>query len=88
MTLIHGAKFSNFYLVLTRVAESESVGVGDFRKESESETPHVQFLYVLVMLTAQLTRPRAPVECSTVIFLREPAAYRPTQRATHKKFTF
>ena len=35
-------------------------------------TPDVQFLYILVMLTAQLTWPRAPVEWSAVIFLRKP----------------
>ena len=71
--------------VFIRVAESESevlgrsrsrtvkrtrsrVGVGIFYP---TPTPHVQFLYLLVMLTAQLTRPRAPVECFAVIFLRE-----------------
>ena len=48
---------------------SEGVGVGIFYP---TPIPHVHFLYVLVMLAAQLTRPRAPVECSTVIFLREP----------------
>ena len=48
---------------------SEGVGVGIFYP---TPTPHVQFLYVLAMLTAQLTRPRAPVECFAVIFLREP----------------
>ena len=40
------------------------VGVGIFYP---TPTPHVQFLYVLVMLTAQLTRPRASgVQCSNL----------------------
>ena len=37
--------------------------------DSDSSCPT---FYILVMLTAQLTRPRAPVECFAVIFLREP----------------
>ena len=40
------------------------VGVGIFYP---TPTPHVQFLYVLVMLIAQLTRPRASgVQCSNL----------------------
>ena len=40
------------------------VGVGIFYP---TPTPHVQFLYVLVMLTAQLTQPRASgVQCSNL----------------------
>ena len=40
------------------------VGVGIFYP---TPTPHVQFLYVLVMLTAQLTRSRASgVQCSNL----------------------
>ena len=35
-------------------------------------TTNVQFFYILVMLTAQLTRLRAAVECSAVIFLKKP----------------
>ena len=45
------------------------VGVGIFYPAS---TPHVRFLYILVMLTAQLTRLRAPVQYSAVIFLGGP----------------
>ena len=55
------------------------VGVGIFYPTS---TPHVQFLYILVMLTAQLTRPRASVECFAVIFLREPCR----AKSLHFKF--
>ena len=40
------------------------VGVGIFYP---TPTPHVQFLFVLVMLTAQLTRPRANgMQCSNL----------------------
>ena len=49
----------------------EVVGVG-VRIFYPTPTPDVQVIYILVMLTAQLTQLRAPVECSTVIFLREP----------------
>ena len=60
------------------------VGVG-FGIFCPTPTPDVQFLYVLMMLTAQLTRPRAAVECNAVIFLSASlAVYRATQRATYK----
>ena len=60
------------------------VGFGIFCP-TPTPTPDVQFLYILVMLTAQLTRPRAAVECSAVIFLSASlAAYCATQRVTHK----
>ena len=45
------------------------VGVGIF---SPTPTSCVQFLYILVILTEQFTRPRAAVQCGAVIFLREP----------------
>ena len=63
-------------MVLSRIAESGvgllrvlKAGVGIFYP---TPTPDVQFLYILVMLTTQLTRPRVAMECSAVIFLREP----------------
>ena len=43
------------------------VGVGIFYP---TPTPDVRFLYILVMLTAQLTQPCVTVQCSN--FLREP----------------
>ena len=47
-----------------RFLEGVGVGVGIFYP---TPTPHVQFLYVLVMLTAQLTRRRASgVQCSNL----------------------